>query len=86
MKESNPIEVSEYVKYQQIDDEPAFKWWFSFTLKKIEMIINAVNKLHHTKTHKFGIRIPGNLQEAHAIEKDNGKIFGMMRWLNRCAT
>ena len=36
------------------------------------MIISVVNNRHIKKTHKFGIRIPRNAQEAHAIEKESG--------------
>ena len=86
LKESNPVEIAEYVTALGLNDEPAFKWWVHYTLKKRDAIIAAINTRVRKKTHKFGIRIPGNSQEAHAIEKDNGKIFGMMRWLNRCAT
>ena len=38
-------------------------------MNKREMIISAVNKRHHKKTHKFGIRIPKNVQEALEINK-----------------
>ena len=33
VKESNPIEVAEYVTAQRIQDDPAFAWWVPFTLK-----------------------------------------------------
>ena len=74
IKESNLVEVAEHIKAQQIDDEPAFKWWVDFTLEKPDMIISAVNKRQHKKTQKFGIHIPRNAQEAHTIDKENGKI------------
>ena len=69
LKESNPVEVAEYVMAQHIDDEPAFKWWVGFTLKKRDMIISAVNKRTHKRTHKLGIHISRNAQEAHLIDK-----------------
>ena len=28
LKESNPLEVTQYARDNQIEDEPAFKWWF----------------------------------------------------------
>ena len=34
-------------------------------------MISAVNNCHHKKKHNFGIRIPKNTQEAHAIDKEN---------------
>ena len=35
------------------------------------MIISAVNKLHHKKTHKYGIHIPHNALEALSIDKES---------------
>ena len=43
LKESNPIEVAEYVTACGIADEPAFTWWVPFTLKKRDRIVAAVN-------------------------------------------
>ena len=34
LKASNPVEVAEFAKSRRIDDEPAFKWWVPYTLKK----------------------------------------------------
>ena len=72
LKESNPVEVEEYVKVQQIDDEMAFKWRFVFTLNKRDMIISSANKRTHKWTHKIVILISRNAQEAHSIDKENG--------------
>ena len=69
LKESNPVKVAEYVKAQHIDDGPVLKWWFRFTLKKIDMIISAINKRTHKRTQKFGICVPRNAQEAHLVNK-----------------
>ena len=71
IKESNPDEVAEYAKAQNIDDKPAFKWWVNLTLKKRDMIISAVNKNHNKKTHKFGIHFPHNALEAFSVDKGN---------------
>ena len=43
LKESNPVEVAEYVTALNIADEPAFAWWVPYTLKKRDRIIAAVN-------------------------------------------
>jgi hypothetical protein len=72
VKESNPIEVAEYSVARGINDEPAFAWWVDFTLKKRARIIAAVKKRVIKKTHKFGIRVPNNVNEAHALDKENG--------------
>ena len=36
LKESNPIEVTEYVTARSIQDEPSFSWWVPFTLRKLD--------------------------------------------------
>ena len=41
LKESNPIEVSEYAIANKIDHEPAFAWWGQNTLHKSNRIIKA---------------------------------------------
>ena len=34
VKEANPVELAEYALASGIDEEPAFKWWVPYTLKK----------------------------------------------------
>ena len=72
LKESNPVEVAEYAVAHDLVEEPAFKWWVPFTLKKRDAIISAVNKRYWKRTHKYGIRIPKSVQEALEIDKENG--------------
>ena len=72
LKESNPVQVAEYAKAHGIADEPAFRWWVPFTLKKRDAIISAVNQRYWKRTHKYGIRIPKSVREAYAIDKENG--------------
>jgi hypothetical protein len=43
LKESNPVQVAEYVTARNIDDEPAFAWWVPYVLRKRDVIISAVN-------------------------------------------
>ena len=52
IKESNPIEVEEYVTARDIQDEPAFAWRLSFTLRKRDRIIASVNSCIRKSTHK----------------------------------
>ena len=42
IKESNPIEVSEYALARAINKEPAYAWWVNYTLKKRDRIISAI--------------------------------------------
>ena len=72
LKESNPVEVAEYAIAHGLDDEAAFRWWVPFTLKKRDAIISAVNKRYWKRTHKYGIRVPKSVEEAFAIDKENG--------------
>jgi len=72
LKETNPIEVAEYAVGVGIQDEPAFVWWVPLIIKKRNMIVAAVNKRYHKRTHKYGIRIPKTVDEAIQIDKQNG--------------
>ena len=72
LKESYPIEVSKYAVNQGIDHEPAFGWWVPYVLKKRNMIIAAVNKRYHKRTHKFGFEIPKTVERALEIDRENG--------------
>jgi hypothetical protein len=72
VKESNPIEVADYSVARGIEVDPAFAWWVDYTLKKRDRIISAVKKRVIKKSHKFGIRVPTNVDEAHALDKTNG--------------
>jgi DeoR/GlpR family transcriptional regulator of sugar metabolism len=39
LKESDPVQVAEYVVANKLVSEPAFTWWVPFTLKKRDRII-----------------------------------------------
>ncbi len=43
VKESNPVEVGEYVTAFDIEDEPVLAWWVPYTLKKRDKIIASIN-------------------------------------------
>ena len=58
LKESNPIEISDYVTAQGIQDDPEFPWWVPFTLRKRDSTIAAVNSRIRKSYHKYGIQIP----------------------------
>ena len=57
LKESNPIEVAEYAKAQNIATEPAFRWWLPYVLKKRDRLISAVKMIVRKTTHKYGIDV-----------------------------
>ena len=69
LKESFPIEIAEYVTAIGVQDELAFTWWwFPFTLQKRDRVIESVKSQTKKKTHKFGIRVPANVQEAYDVD------------------
>ena len=57
LKESNPVEVAEFAVTRGISDDPAFLWWFTFTIKKRHRIITDINYMVITNTHMFGIEV-----------------------------
>ena len=77
VKKSNPIEVAEYAVVQGIDHEPAFAWWVPHTLKKRNRMIASVNMQYHKTTHKLGLRVPNNVAECEAIDKENWNTLWM---------
>ena len=72
LKESNPIEVAEFAKARGIDDEPAFHWWVTYTLRERDRIISAVNSRARSTRHKYGIEVPATIEEAQALDRKNG--------------
>ena len=58
IKESNTIEVDDFVKAIDIDDDPEFAWWVTHNLRKHDMIIAKINARVSNKTHNFGIEVP----------------------------
>lgn len=75
LKESNPIEVAEYAKSRNIDDEAAFIWWVPYTLRKRDRIIASINSRVRKTTHKYGIEVPTSQAEAYRIDRENGNTF-----------
>jgi hypothetical protein len=57
LKESNPVEFSEYAVAKNLIDAPDFVWWDPHVLKKRSSIIPAVIKHYHKHTHKFRIGV-----------------------------
>ena len=74
-KESNPIEVAEFVLTREIESEPAFAWWVPYTIKKRKNIVSAVCARLKLKTHKFGIEIPRAVEHAYRLDERNGKPY-----------
>ena len=71
----NPIEVTEYSVARTINKEPAHAWWANYTLKKRDRISSAIKRRVVKKSHKFGVRMPSNVSEAHALIKENNNFL-----------
>ena len=74
-KESNRIYVAEYASYLGIDDEPVFKWWVTYNLRKRDNIIAAVKARVRLATHKYGIEVPRSIEHAKHLDNKNGNKF-----------
>ena len=74
-KETNPIEVAEHCVARGVESRPAFASWVDFTLKKGDRVISAVKRRVIKKMHKFGTRIPNDVDEANALDKASGNVF-----------
>ena len=72
LKETNPVDVAEYVTARKLEDEVAFQWWVPYTLRKKARIIAAVKSRVKRKTHKYGIEIPQSVEDAFRIDRENG--------------
>jgi hypothetical protein len=75
LKESHPLETTEYAVTQGIDHKPAFNWWVSDVLKKHDRIIPKLCKrttCYLKRTHKFGIEVSKTVKEALALDRKNG--------------
>ena len=72
IKESYPVQVSEYAVASKISMEPAFAWWVPKVLKKRNRIIAKLKSKYWLRTHKFGIRIPKSVEEAKELDRKNG--------------
>ena len=72
MKEANPLEVAEYAHRNLIDNHPVFAWWVPSTLKRRAKIIKQVTHRLAKKQVKFGVKVPGSVDEALSMDKENG--------------
>ena len=78
LKASNQVELAKYAAGNCLDVEPAFKWWVRDVLRRRNRIIAKVKAKYWRTTYKFGIRVPKYVNEALAIDKENGNTL----WYN----
>ena len=72
-KQSNPIEVADYLTTIRLENAPAFSWWVLYTLKKRDCIIFLVNIRFQKRNHNFGIQNPQNIKGAISLQEKHGK-------------
>ena len=63
MKESYPVQLSEYDHHHKLSDKPEFKWWVPHVLKKWERIIAKVKSKYCLRIHKVIIIVSKTLEE-----------------------
>jgi hypothetical protein len=72
LKDSNPIELAQYARMQNLLNEPAFSWWAKDTLQRMKGIISKVKSQYWQRTHKVGICLPKTVSEALRLSEENG--------------
>jgi ribosomal protein L39E len=72
LKDSNPIQLAEYAVANRIQEEPAFKWWVSDTLRTQHRIIAKAKRRYWKTNHKYDVRLPHLVQEVLQINKETG--------------
>jgi hypothetical protein len=76
LKKSNPIELAEFRATNQLLDEPAFKWWGPYTLKRRARVLASIKHLKtRKKDFKFGTELPRNIARALQIDKETNTTF-----------
>ena len=63
MKDHHPVDVAEFTKARIIAYEPAFTWWFPYTLRMTYVIISAVKHRIIKKIHKYSIGLTTTVEE-----------------------
>ena len=72
LKESNPLEVADYVQGNGLEKEPAFAWWVPHTLKKRKRIISKLGTSKYWRTQeKMGITVPRSIEQAYKLDEEN---------------
>ena len=73
IKESHPVQVAEAAYAHSLNKLPAFNWWVHRVLKNRDYLISKL-KSHVVRKGrmKFGIEIPGTVEQALELDKRNG--------------
>ena len=74
IKDTNPIEISEYAKENKIDKEPEFSWWLLSSLKFRKVMVCKEAMIVRMNT-KFGIDIPDTYDEVIELDRINSNTY-----------
>ena len=72
MKESNPVEITEFAKARDLESDPAFCWCGPHVLR---IIISNANSRARKTTHKYEIETPTDIDHAKRLDTKNGNTF-----------
>ena len=75
IKECFPVQTAEYSTMNNIHNEPSFKWWVPYTLKKKNRIIARTKSRYWKRRNKFGIELPKSIEEALELDRKNGNTY-----------
>ena len=75
IKNSNPVELAEYVVANNIEDKPAFKWWVEDIVYKQDQIISKFKAKYWRTTNQFWVQVPKTDDEAYKIDQQTGTLF-----------
>ena len=57
---------------RKINNDPAFAWWYPYTLIKRDFIVSSINSRVKKRTHKYGIEIPTSHKDLIRLDTLNG--------------
>ena len=76
VKAGSPIELAEYAIANGLESEHAFSWWVKLTLRQRDRLIERLKAQRMRKGRmKFGIELPGTVEEAKKFDTKNGNTF-----------
>ena len=75
LKDAYPVQIADYAVTNNLTNEPAFRWWVPFALKKRERILHKVKSKYWSTSHKYGLELPKSVSEALQIDKRTGTDF-----------
>ena len=62
LRESHPLETSEYAEAILLLQEPAFSWWVPQALRQKQRMVKVLKTRYHRMKEKFGIELPKNVK------------------------